>query len=271
VPRLNSLAAQAAATPSQTSPPATAAAQAATLSQPSSPPPATAAVRPPDQTSLPVPAVTAALQRYAVARPLNVEPPGSRTTYALVYHPQCKRALAITSAIPGVREGQVIVLRADESIHLVHKLHLVDAEQFWVEMLYDDGKILAVSSERQPEDSPLKEHIESLIVCYTPAGVVAARATWRKTRSKFAKVMAVALRQRDGRWREFTGTPAVESGTNRTTGKPYTVITAHVGPINSDEAKALQQWHDDPAAQAEFDAAAAAYEERVRELESKLR
>ena len=63
------------------------------------------------------------------------------------------------------------------------------------------GEVLAVSSEKQEWDSPLKEHIETLVLCHTPQGVVAAKGNWRKTRSPLAKVMAEALKSRRLRFR----------------------------------------------------------------------
>jgi hypothetical protein len=168
-----------------------------------------------------------------------------------------------------VQEGQVVLVRADDRILPVFKLHLVDAEQFWTEISFDDGQVLAVGRKKPAEGAPLVEHIESLVVCHTPMGVVAAKATWRKTRSPFAKGMAAALREHGGRWQEFTGTPAVEGRTNKKTGKGYNLLTARIGAINSDEARALTDWANDPAAQAEFEKVAAAYEERVRFLDEK--
>jgi hypothetical protein len=220
---------------------------------------------------VPVPAAGGALQRYAVAQPLNVEPPGGKTNYVVVVHPMSRKYGAIAATIPGVQEGQVVVLLADGRILPVSKLHLVHAEQFWTQMSYDDGQVFDVTSERPAGEPDLDEHIESVVLCYTPAGVVSARATWRKTRSPFAKVMAKAVREKEGRWQEITGTPVVESRKNRKTEKPYTILTAHIGAINSDEARALNNWASDPVARADFEQVTAAYEKQVRSLREKAR
>ena len=252
MPRLNqSLAAQAAApapTPSAPAPEAT------------NPEKAGAVV--------PVPTAGGALQRYAVARPLDVEPPGARTPYASVYHPTSKKAAAISKAVPNIQEGQVVVILEDGSILSVLKLHLLHARQYWVQMAYGDGEVLAVSREKPSAGAALEEHVESLVLCYTPK-VVAAKASWRKTRSPFAKTMAAALRQREGRWMDFTGVPVVEARTNRTSGKPYTLVTAEINPTNTDEARLLQEWVEDAAAQAEFNQVEAVYQDRLRYLDGK--
>jgi hypothetical protein len=182
-----------------------------------------------------------------------------------------KKAAAITTAIPTIKEGEVVVVRSDDRILPVHKLHLVHAQQFWTTVSYDDGEVLEVARERPATSSNLEEHVESLVLCYTPEGVVPAKATWRKTRAPFAKVAAVALRERDGRWQEITATPVTESRTNRKTGKGYTIVTAHVAPTNHEEARVLSKWVENADAQVEFEQVAAAYEERLRFLDAKVR
>src|SRR5262249_42514818 len=158
---------------------------------------------------------------------------------------------AIKAAIPNIQEGQVVVLLADGRILPVARLHLVHAVQFWTDMNYADGEVREVTQEKPVGETHLVDHIETLVLCYTPAGVVAAKATWRKTRSPFAKTMAVAVEEKKGRWQEITGAPVVEGRTNRKTGKAYTVVTAHVSPINSEEVRALDEWAANPDTQRE--------------------
>jgi hypothetical protein len=216
-----------------------------------------------------VTAAEGALHRYPGSQPLDVEPPGARTPYASVYHPTSRKAAAISKAVPNIQEGQVVVIQEDGSVLPVLKLHLLHARQYWLEMAYGDGEVRAVSREKPSAGSALEEHVESLVLCYTPRGVVAAKASWRKTRSPFAKTMAAALRQREGRWMDFTGVPVVEARTNRTSGKPYTLVTAEINPTNTDEARLLREWVEDAAAQAAFNQVDAVYQDRLRYLDGK--
>src|SRR5262249_53430683 len=222
----------------------------------------------PHGTSPTPPAASGKLQQYMVARPNNVEPLGGKVNYVVVYHPIVKKAAAIAQAIPGVQEGQVAVIMADGQILPATKFFLIDARQYWTQMSYDDGEVRAASRDKPAGDSVLEEHIESLVLGFTPKGLVAAKASWRKTRSPFAKAMAAAWRAQDGRWWEFTGTPVVEPRTTKKTGKPYTLLTALISPIDREEAKALQAWDSDAHAQAEIEKMDEAYRERCRSLDS---
>src|SRR5579884_3756331 len=87
----------------------------------------------PDRTSPTPPTASGKLQEYLVARPVRVEPPGGKVPYVVVYHPIVKKAAAIAQAVPGVQEGQVVVVLADGQILPASKIHLVDARQYWTE------------------------------------------------------------------------------------------------------------------------------------------
>src|SRR5215470_16721924 len=126
MPRISSLAAKAAATPP-------------------TPDGATPEGPTPEQSGAALPALTGKLQQYAVARPLNVQPPDGKVNYVVTYHPMAKKALAISNALPGVKEGDVVVIRADDHILPVSKLHLVDATQYWTTILYGDGDAIRPS------------------------------------------------------------------------------------------------------------------------------
>ena len=247
MPRISSLAARAAATPPIPEGPT------------------------PEQPGLTLSAPSGKLKEYLVAGPLNVEPPGGKINYLVVFHPMAQKAEAIRAVIPNIQEGQVVVLLADGRILPVARLHLVHAVQFWTDLNYTDGEVLEVTQEKPGDETHLVDHIETLVLCYTPAGVVAAKATWRKTRSPFAKTMAAAEEEKKGQWQEITGAPVVEGRTNKKTSKEYTVVTARVSPINSEEARALVEWAANPDTQREFKAVADAYEERIRLLQSKAR
>jgi hypothetical protein len=224
----------------------------------------------PDGSAPPAPVpgpATHSLDLYTVARPIDVEPPGEGVPYVQVYHPSCRRSQAITRAIPNVREGDPVLICGDR-IQPVSRLHLIHAAQYYTNIAVDDGRILAISRTRPADcSSPLKEHIESLVLVYTPEGVVAAKAAWRRTRSRLAKVMAAALKEREGRWAEFTGTPRIESRTSRDD-KAYSLVTADVNPTNADDARLLQAWRMGEEAQKEFARVKAAYEQRLRSLDS---
>jgi hypothetical protein len=247
MPRISSLASQGSTPPAPTDPKST-----------SGPP------------SPPVTAGNGLLQRYGVA-PVNVEPLSGGVNYVVIHHPMGKHAAQISKEFPGIQEGQLVVKLVDGRYLAVAKVHLLAARQYWTHLDYASGDVLAVRTQKPSGESLLEEHIESLVLCYTPAGIVAAKAAWRKTRSPFAKAMAAALREREGHWYEFTGVAVVENRTNKKTGKAYTLLTATISPLNSDEAAVLTRWKEDPAVQAEFDKVAAAYEERLRYLDSKVR
>lgn len=269
MPRITSLAAQAAAaqTPVTSAPGATpptaqtAAAQAPAPSAPEAAPPAT---------SPSLPTVHDRLRMFSIARPIKVEPIANKVNYALVFHPMNKKAAAICNAIPAVKEGQVVVLLDDDRIFPVIKLHLIHAVQYWTEMAYEDGEVLRATRQKPINDQRFDEYIESLVVCYTPAGLLAAKASWRKTRTPFAKAMAALCRQEEEEaCFQFTGTPVIETRTNRKTGKTYTLLNALINPINAEECQLLQAWLDNSEAQATYLKVKAAYEERLKYLDSR--
>src|SRR5262245_38526996 len=239
----------------------------------SPPNPAPSAQLPQTGPSLPSTPATGKLKDYAVARPLDVEAPNSSAAYVQIFHPMCKKAAAISKALPSVQEGHVVLIQGD-SILPVGKVQLLDAKQYWTRMSYDDGDLLAVSGTRPVDRTAnLEDHIETLLLCYTPEGVLAARASLRKTRSPFAKELARAVGEREGRWAEITGAPVVETRTvkkGENQGKKYTVLSAFISPIDAEEFKALQRFLADTDAQAKFDQVEAAYQERLRYLDSKV-
>src|SRR5262245_50697326 len=119
MPRISSLAARAAATPPT---PDGATPEAPTPEGPT-----------PEAPGLTLRAPSGKLKEYLVARPLNVEPPGGKINYLVVFHPMALKGEAIKAAIPTIQEGQVVVLLADGRILPVARLHLVHAVQFWTD------------------------------------------------------------------------------------------------------------------------------------------
>jgi hypothetical protein len=214
------------------------------------------------------PGTTGSLDRFAISRPIDVDPPGGGVPFVQVCHPSCRRMQAITRAIPKIREGDVVVVNG-ETIRPVLRLHMLHGAQYWAEMAPDDGQLLEVSRTRPTDpDSSLAEHIESLILAYTSDGILAAKATWRKTRAPLAKVMVAALQEREGLWFEFTGTPRIEDRTSRD-GIAYKIVTADIAPINADDARLLQTWLDDENEQKAFARVKTAYEQHLTCLDAK--
>jgi hypothetical protein len=222
----------------------------------------------PPATPVPVPpAPIIDLDRYTVARPIRVEPPGGGVPFVQVYHPSCRRMQAITRAYPQTREGDVLLIDG-ETILPVLRLHMIHAAQYYTRMAVEDGRLLEVSRTRPVDGSSfLEEHIESLLLAYTPERLLTAKATWRKTRAPLAKVMAAELRKRENRWLEFVGSPRTENRTSGT-GIAYSIVTADVAPINADDARRLQAWFAEEKAQQAFARVKADYEQRLESLEA---
>lgn len=214
---------------------------------------------------------------------------GSGVDYVGFADAKSKNLEALMNA--GVRPGDAYV-RVDGVYEKVNPLefHLLAATQLWVN--FDNtGQVLSVTN-KDPRSwkGPFKETIETAVLVYTSRGVVPAKATFRTTKAKPARIANKELAAAaTAEWAKLDKAHAAVAGafvipglrffvvadiqkqTAKGSGLPQFVADGKLVLTTPEKSQELQKAFGAEGFSAKFDSVMQAYKNRVEELSSKIK
>jgi hypothetical protein len=116
-----------------------------------------------------------------------------RTPFVTFATPKSQLWPKLTASLPGLQDGDPVLVRPDPEtpVRLVpFRFHVVAAKQFFANTA-DDGSLVKTYAEKP--DGKSDEYIETALLVYTDAGIVAARCTWKNTKCPAAHEACKAL------------------------------------------------------------------------------
>lgn len=213
--------------------------------------------------------------------------------YVAVFFSKTGKAPDIYRACPGIKEGD-FYLAANGTFKQLNpcKFFIVEGRQLWVDMA-EDGTVNGVTAiDPRNWKSPYSEHCETAILAFTDEGLVAARATFRRTqagggRAAVKELQCVRDPESAAAWAEqsrehgeasklqlpfsrFTVTANTFKKVAKGSGRLCYPVSTTISPTTTGDARALVEYFSDEENRKAFEAVVAATDARINELLQKV-